>query len=74
MLTVTQAAALADVGAARIRKLMQQGRIKGEKLTARMWLVDEASLREWIATPRKAGNPNIKTLRTQTLEAKQDDK
>lgn len=51
MLTVTQAAALAQVGAAHIRKLVAAGRIKADKIGPRAWMVDERSLRAWIDDP-----------------------
>jgi len=62
MLTVTQAAAIAGVKPAWLRRQIAAAHIKGEKITNRMWLVDEASLREWMSKPRSAGRPKKEEL------------
>jgi excisionase family DNA binding protein len=41
MLTVTQAAAKLGISARRVRVLCEQGRIKAEKVSARLWLINE---------------------------------
>lgn len=57
MISVIAAAKRANVHPSRIRRLMIQKRIAGEKINPRMWLVDEASLQAWIDSPRKGGRP-----------------
>ena len=57
LITVTQAAAIAGVKPAWLRRQVLRGNIKGEKLTDRMWLVDEDSLREWMSKPKSVGRP-----------------
>jgi len=41
MITVSQAAARLGMSARRVRVLCEQGRIKAEKVSARLWLIDE---------------------------------
>lgn len=56
-LTVTDAATLAKRSPQLIRRALRSGAIKGRAITPRFWIVDEASLREWMAKPKKAGRP-----------------
>lgn len=60
MITVAQAAAIAGVEPVWLRRQVAAGKIKGQKITKRMWLVDGASLREWMSKPRKVGRPKKK--------------
>jgi excisionase family DNA binding protein len=47
-LTIAQAATLAGVHPTRVRRLVREGRIAGEKFGA-AWMVSEISLRVWMA-------------------------
>ncbi len=55
LLTVARAAALAGVGRQRINKLIRDGRIKADRLSDRMYLIDLESFKTWMESPRKAG-------------------
>lgn len=55
-LTVTEAAALAKVSQGRIRVLLQEGKLPGEKF-ADVWRIKRSDLEAWIASARKGGRP-----------------
>ncbi len=60
MLTTRQAADALGMTPRRVRALLESGRLIGEKLTPRFWLVDEKSVEEYANSERKAGRPPTK--------------
>jgi len=59
-LTVTQAAATLGVDARTIRRRLDSGEMKGERVTARLWVIPKREIERWRAAgdvKRKAGRP-----------------
>lgn len=56
LLSVMEAAAIANLSRSRIQKAIAAGQIRAVRLEG-MWLLDSDSLAEWIAKPRPPGRP-----------------
>lgn len=56
-LTATEAAELIGCSSARVRQMIQQGVIKGKKLSPRMWLIARADAEKVRNLPYKTGRP-----------------
>ena len=54
-MTVEAAAAFIGVTTGRVRQLLRSGDLLGEKIGARLWLVDQDSAKEYRDTQRKPG-------------------
>jgi excisionase family DNA binding protein len=57
--TVTEAAEVLGVSGGRIRQLLLAGRIDGQKLHPRSWVVSAASVRAFGKLDRPPGNPSF---------------
>lgn len=58
LLTVAQAAKILNVHPSLVRRWIQRGAIKADKVTNRLYLIDESHLSEFQATKRKPGRPH----------------
>ncbi len=56
LLSVSEAAARTSLSGSRIRKALADGQIRGARLET-FWLIEEQSLDEFMASPRKPGRP-----------------
>ena len=56
LLSVSEAAAKIGLSGARIRKALADGQIRGVRLET-SWLIEDQSLDEFMASPRKPGRP-----------------
>ena len=54
-LSVKEAAAVAGLSVAYIRRLVSVGRIKGRQLGGHYWIVDGTDLRRWLAERKESG-------------------
>ena len=57
LLTIGEAVKRAGLSSARIRKLLNDGRIMGTRVDDSFWLVNGQSLEEYLESPRKPGRP-----------------
>ncbi|MCH7554316.1 MAG: helix-turn-helix domain-containing protein [Chloroflexi bacterium] len=55
--TVTDAAERIGSNRQYVRALLAQGRLKGEKINPRLWMISERSLDRYLATRRPPGRP-----------------
>ena len=60
---VTEAAAALGVTTRRVRQLIEEGVLKAESLSPRMYLVERASVEAYARTRRPAGRPVRHTRR-----------
>ena len=42
-----------------IARYIKQGRLRAERFGGRVWMIDAASLDEFVSKPRKVGNPTF---------------
>ena len=57
LLTVGEAVKRAGISGARIRKLLNAGRIMGTRVDDSLWLVNSQSLEAYLQSARKPGRP-----------------
>ena len=50
MITINEAKKIAGVTSSYLRRLLRDNRIKGKKISPRLWLVDVRSLNRWLAS------------------------
>jgi len=48
--TVSQLAETAGVDGSLVRKLLLAGKLKGTKVTSRLWLIDDDEAQSWLAS------------------------
>ena len=61
MVTVQEAAKRLKVSRSRVQQFIDEGRLPAQKLTARMYVVDAADLKEFAKIQRKPGRKPAKT-------------
>jgi len=60
LITVAEAAALLGVTPRRVRKFIEEGRLQGEPVNPRLWLVYRSSVERFARAPRRGGRPKAK--------------
>jgi excisionase family DNA binding protein len=60
MTTVTEAAKILDVSPRRVLQFIAEKRLKAVRVSARLYLLNEADVRRFAKQPREAGNPALK--------------
>jgi excisionase family DNA binding protein len=59
LVSVSEAAEKLRISEVLVRKYVRDGRLRGEQVAGRAWLIDSESLEEFASKPRAVGNPNF---------------
>jgi excisionase family DNA binding protein len=59
LVSVSEAAERLGIRQELVLRYIKQGRLRGEQVVGRAWLIDAESLEEFAAKPRRVGNPKF---------------
>jgi excisionase family DNA binding protein len=71
-MTVAQAAKVLGLSLATVRRHVQEGRMKGERVGARVWLIPEEEIERWKGIGKLKRGPKPRPPRAAAEEAARD--